>query len=541
LQSLEDRLAPATFTVTTRLDSIAGDGKLSLREAITRANTTPGPDTIILPARVYKITLGAPQQDDFFNLAGDFDIHDGVTIRGASAGSTIIDGNQIDRVFDIYGSGPSSIKVTLQGLTIRGGANQPYIGGGGILVGNADLIVKNCVITDNRTAFKGGGITNAYAPGTGNVTLIRTTVSRNVADSSGGGLYVAPDAGGQGSTLTVKSSRVRDNLATTGGGIFAGTVTLTNSTVSGNLGVAAGGIFAGTATLTDSTVRDNFGSSGGGIAANTVTLTNSTVSGNTAKDVGGGINAGTVTLTNSTVRGNVASTDGGGIRASTANLTGSTVTGNHAFNGGGIEAIDLTVTASTVSGNTAFQDGGGIRTGFGSVFLVNTTISGNHALRGGGIYTPAGGSLVHVTITLNFAGTGGGVFRAPGGSAPLSVKNSIIAQNFDWSTTDAPAPDVNGAFNSLGYNLIGVVDPFTGNGFGMNDFWGLADNPLDPMLGPLAKNGGRTLTHALRRGSPAIDKGDNAGAPATDQRGKPRIKDGDGNGSRIFDIGAFER
>jgi hypothetical protein len=42
-------------------------------------------------------------------------------------------------------------------------------------------------------------------------------------------------------------------------------------------------------------------------------------------------------------------------------------------------------------------------------------------------------------------------------------------------------------------------------------------------------------------GSPAIDKGDSANAPATDQRGVSRPRDGDGNGSKVVDIGAFER
>ncbi|MEO6183044.1 MAG: choice-of-anchor Q domain-containing protein, partial [Verrucomicrobiota bacterium] len=66
----------------------------------------------------------------------------------------------------------------------------------------------------------------------------------------------------------------------------------------------------------------------------------------------------------------------------------------------------------------------------------------------------------------------------------------------------------------------------------------------DPLLGPLADNGGPTLTHALLPGSPAIDKG-YSGGQATDQRGEPRIFDfssitnaaDSGDGS---DIGAFE-
>jgi hypothetical protein len=70
---------------------------------------------------------------------------------------------------------------------------------------------------------------------------------------------------------------------------------------------------------------------------------------------------------------------------------------------------------------------------------------------------------------------------------------------------------------------------------------GTAANPLHPGLGPLADNGGPTLTHALKQGSRAIDHIDNSDAPATDQRGAVRPQDGDGNGSRFADIGAFER
>src|SRR4051794_1802110 len=54
IERLEDRAVPATFTVTTTLDAVAADGKLSLREAINAANARLGGDTIVLPAGVYR-------------------------------------------------------------------------------------------------------------------------------------------------------------------------------------------------------------------------------------------------------------------------------------------------------------------------------------------------------------------------------------------------------------------------------------------------------------------------------------------------------
>ena len=56
----------------------------------------------------------------------------------------------------------------------------------------------------------------------------------------------------------------------------------------------------------------------------------------------------------------------------------------------------------------------------------------------------------------------------------------------------------------------------------------------NPLLGPLADNGGATLTYALLVGSPAINAGTNTGCPAIDQRGMSRPL------LRTCDIGAYE-
>ena len=143
IERLEDRIVPATFTVTTTLDAVnALDGKLSLREAISaRLTANPGADTIVLPAGIYRLALAGA---DNTNAAGDLDVIGSTVFQGAGAGATVIDGQKLDRVFDVFGTAPHSINVAFQGLTIRNGLADSR-GGGGIRVGNADLTVQDCM------------------------------------------------------------------------------------------------------------------------------------------------------------------------------------------------------------------------------------------------------------------------------------------------------------------------------------------------------------------------------------------------------------
>jgi hypothetical protein len=117
------------------------------------------------------------------------------------------------------------------------------------------------------------------------------------------------------------------------------------------------------------------------------------------------------------------------------------------------------------------------------------------------------------------------------------LHNTLIAANFRGAT-GTTRDDVYGFLNPGGdYNLIGDGTGMTGLTNGVNEnLVGSAAAPIDPVLGPLQDNGGPTPTHALLPGSPAIDAGDNTGAPMWDQRGPgfPRIIHG------VIDIGAFE-
>jgi CSLREA domain-containing protein len=86
LECLEDRRVPATFLVNTFADVVNPnkDGVLSLREAINAANATPGADTIVLQAGVYRISI--PGAGENANARGDFDITNPLTIVGQGRG-----------------------------------------------------------------------------------------------------------------------------------------------------------------------------------------------------------------------------------------------------------------------------------------------------------------------------------------------------------------------------------------------------------------------------------------------------------------------
>lgn len=255
-----------------------------------------------------------------------------------------------------------------------------------------------------------------------------------------------------------------------------------------------------------------------------------------------------VTLTGGGGTGAFASGFGGAIYAVAGSLTLDRVhiTANTALNGGGMFYNGGThqISNSTVSSNIAVLDCGGFRNFGGTLTVANSTISGNSTTAtdagasGGGICSEGTTTLQSVTITGNTAGVGGGIFH----NGTLTLGNTIVAGN--TGTSGNPEIRVQGGtVTSAGYNLIG-----DNAGDSTNTNISITYQPTDirdvsPLLGALQNNGGTTPTHALLPRSPAVDAGLNALATeAFDQRGVgfPRIRDGNGDGTAIVDIGAFE-
>src|SRR5262249_10222165 len=114
-----------------------------------------------------------------------------------------------------------------------------------------------------------------------------------------------------------------------------------------------------------------------------------------------------------------------------------------------------------------------------------------------------------------------------GNGSPI-VSSTIVAGNTAGGGPGAGADLFAGkATNVAGdNNLIGIMD--AGNNTtltGAGQQVGSVATPLNPMLGPLANNGGPTQTHLPAAGSPTFNKGNNAAGLTTDQRGTgfPRV------------------
>jgi len=292
-------------------------------------------------------------------------------------------------------------------------------------------------------------------------------------------------------------------------------------------------------------------------------ITNGAVSGAFPGFVGAGIwnDHSTLTLSNCVISGNYGGGgSGGGIYndasfgSATLSIIASTLSGNSVSNSGGAiqnfgydGSATLSIIASTLSGNTAAGNGtvGGAifnNGNFGGATLLvsNSTFSGNSADQQGGAIYNAGAAGVFPTILTVRASTFSGN-SAPGNGGAIFINGaaSFVSLGDTILKTGTSGSNIvnNGGFvTSAGYNL---------SSDNANGLLTSATDQLniDPMLGPLANNGGPTFTCALLTGSPAIDKGNSFGL-ATDQRGLPRSVDAPcipnaagGDGS---DIGAFE-
>lgn len=407
----------------------------------------------------------------------------------------------------------------------------PGNGGGLHVTGTGDVYIRDSQVANNFAASEGGGLWN----GGGGMVLDAVSVSYNtasgrLASNGGGGLFNLVGS------LLIRDSDIEFNVADgengSGGGILndeRANLRIERTLIANNSASRAGGGLednsgpSGTIEIEFSRFLDNSTGNapgnGGGIhvtGAGNVNINGGLFARNTAAAEGGALwnGAGVMNLNQVSIRDNVAAGEmatqgGGGI-----------------FNNGGTLTLRrVTVARNATTGSMAI--GGGVHNGRGGTMLARwSTVSSNtSANNAGGIANAGTLRLTGLTVANNTAANmGGGIGNAPT-AVTATLRSTLVADN-SAPNRGADVDLAGGAYVSEGYNLI--ENPTAGI-FPADDTDIIG---VDPMLGPLADNGGRTLTHRLRCLSPAIGEGDPA-LESDDQRSLPIVG--------IRDIGSFER
>jgi hypothetical protein len=235
-------------------------------------------------------------------------------------------------------------------------------------------------------------------------------------------------------------------------------------------------------TLTrGSTPGDFYGAGGVLVESGTLTMTRCMVSDCVCEHYGGGIfSLGTVILDRCAIVGNTCASAGGVLHAgSDLQITNTTISGNTAINdsSGGID-IDGLATSATIRSSTVSGNTG---VEADSISLRSTLWVSNTILDG----------VCTVISGMGTVNSEGGNIESPGDTCELDHVSDVV----------------------------GVT-------------------AIDLGLGPLQNNGGPTPTHALQSGSTAIDSGNDALCPATDQRDWLRSDPDCDVGS--YEVGALE-
>ena len=396
--------------------------------------------------------------------------------------------------------------------------------------------------------FAGNETERAARSQTGNVTVLTGDLANDDAHDADGVTANAANISGDNSACVVVGSGVTtatilDGFTVTagsnpqnGGGMYndAGSPTITNCAFAGNYaGGQGGGMYGNNSSpeIANCVFSENIAfDDGGGMCNNggspTVTdcsfLRNRTLS----DDAGGMYNdASSPTVTRCVFLENRAVSSGGAvytINGGSPALTECAFSGNSASqkSGGAIynTTTGMTVSRSTFTENSAAKSGGAIYS-ISACAIENCTFSGNVAvsIRGGGVAT-TGGAIANCTFTGNIANSGGGL---------CNYANTVVTNCIFWNNSGGEIVNFSGTPPQISFCVVSGDD--IGTGTVSSDIIS-----ADPLLGPLAWNGGSTQTHALFSGSSAIDKGTTIPTISCDQRGVARPQ------GSAFDIGAYE-
>jgi uncharacterized delta-60 repeat protein len=395
--------------------------------------------------------------------------------------------------------------------------------GGAVYAADGQVRASGCVFAGNSSTGGAGGPGDA---GGG---------SGNGGNALGGAIYTSNSA------LSLTGSTFTNNLGqagamgpgrpASGGGAVA---------VQGNTTEIMGCIFQGNRVLAGTKVRNGSDAAGGAVLhdGGSMAIDGSLFNGNTAQGGDGAdLGSGYKPIFGDAKGGAVFNYSG------SLELRNSALVNNQATGGTVPEACGL-----CYFGAAAGQGLGGALYNEGQLSVINCTAVGNAANGGQGMWlgqgaSAAGGSayggaiysatnsvsLLNVTIAANSVqgGTNAWGGNAPASGACIAIAGGTAALTNSIVSCLPGQTNVFGAVIDGGHNISSDASAsFTASS---------SRNNLDPLLGPLADNGGSTPTMTLLPGSPALDAGDDSACPPTDQRGVGRPC------GPHSDIGAFEQ
>jgi hypothetical protein len=546
-----------TFNLGGVNENNAATGDLDLKRAVTIEGSGASTTTIDAAGidRVLDVRPGATVTIRSVTLTGGR-APDGAAGPGTSSGGTYLLGDDGQRG-EAGGGVANAGKLTLDRVTVTG--NSAGNGGAGA--------TANAGLGSGEGAFGGAG--GAGGPGggvssTGTLVIRDSLISGNASGAAGAGGAASAGSGADGGGNGGEATGGHGGAGGLGGDVYAtGSASIIDSTISAGLagsggpgGHGAGGAGgAGTTGHPDGGSGTGGGSgiggdggAGGGLAVGahgTVTLTNSLIYNNTTGpggDGGGGV-------------GGAGHTGDGG-----SGGNGSGGAGGHGGNGGAgggvsVQPSGKLLARSVTIGNNrtgAGGDGGdgvgapggngqgGNPGGYGGAGEEGAGGNGGDA---GGVSVLGAASWVNVTIASNSVSTLGGThgqgFPAGGGNgSPPGTDGPVL------TASDGTAGTVGGIAGGTLKNSIvagnastacaGVADG--GNNIAFPDTTCPGATIANPLLSPLGRHGGPTLTYAISAKSAAVNHvpGSGGGCPGTDQRGVRRPQ---GAGC---DAGAYE-
>jgi parallel beta-helix repeat protein len=448
VDGLEDRLAPATFTVT----SVANSGAGTLRQAITDANAAAGADDIVfniagagvktinlrsaLPVITETVSIDGGTQPGFANLPL-------IAINGSKAGGG---------VSGLVVSGSKSDGTLIRGLVI-----QRFTGDGIRLLSN-DNTVETCYIGTNAAG-------SAAAPNSGSGIAILGSASDNtigglaqftgnlISGNKQNGILlrglgvsnnlVAGNAVGLNAALTVLVPNKVDGIAILQGAnnnIIGDTAGLNDIEGNGRHGINISGLGSDGNLVTENTIAFNRSNGiliSGGASNNNIDNFN-VMSGNRANGI---VISGAGTSGN-TVRNNRIGLNFGGTTAVANGTDGVLINGGASGNTiGGPNAAD----ANFISGNTRF-----------GINISGTGTSGN-TVQGNFIGTDLAGAVAVGNRSSGVQVGGGASGNTIGGSA--AGERNLISGNkaHGLVITGAGTSGNTAQGNLIGTNLAGTA------------------------------------------------------------------------------------